>query len=125
MKKRVTFLLLFAYLLGATPIGEVLKVPMLLGHYLEHSPDRSLSFQAFLKLHYDGNQPTHEHDSHGDLPFKNTVSPLMTDVFHPPAISFWSNRLAICHPRSDNFLTSVYLYSSNFHSAIWQPPRNC
>lgn len=125
VKKRVTLLLLFAYLMGATPLGEIVKLPVLLGHYLEHSPDGSLSFTEFLKIHYDENQPHHAHESHGDLPFKSYSSLVITDLVHPPSIAIQAFRTSLCLERSDNFSASVYTYSSKFQTAIWQPPRIC
>jgi hypothetical protein len=71
-----------AYLLGP----ELLKLPMLVGHYVEHSIDEEdLSFSSFLEEHYAG--LGHEEDcdtEHEDLPYHhhhNSVDGGMIHVF--------------------------------------------
>ncbi len=72
MKKTVTILLLAIYLFGSTQAGQLLKLPLLVTHYVQHKAENpQISFLAFLKIHYVDPQP-YDADYQQDmqLPFK-------------------------------------------------------
>ena len=55
MKKRAAYLFLAIYLLGATELNQLLKMPLLIEHYMEHKLDNgSLSLLSFMYMHYVG-----------------------------------------------------------------------
>ncbi|NNV55208.1 hypothetical protein [Limnovirga soli] len=55
MKKWIAILLLCTYIFGATDAYQLLKIPALVNHYIQHkSGDRNITLMAFLKMHYEG-----------------------------------------------------------------------
>lgn len=125
MKKIISIIILIAYLSSYTEVRELLKLPILLEHFTEHSSkDSTLSFSEFLCMHY-----LHAHDNDGDdehdrsLPFKS----------HDGCASNFSSNLYAQHQSIEfkPFVTELnhtltikedYIYSS-FCSSIWQPPK--
>jgi len=75
MFKKILVLTLGVLILnGATELHQLLKLPFLLQHYIHHrSEDTSLSFLAFLKIHYTDKQHPIDNDDQEDkeLPFKS------------------------------------------------------
>ena len=73
MKKRAAYIFLAIYLLGATQLHQLLKMPLLIEHYLEHKLDNgNLSLIGFMYQHYvgdDGNANDDQKDQ--NLPFKS------------------------------------------------------
>lgn len=73
MKKTAAILSLFVFLCGSTELHELLKLPILLHHYIEHlGQNQHKSFADFLGEHYADNI-NHSDDAHRDhekLPFK-------------------------------------------------------
>lgn len=77
MKKMLSLLLITLYLVSTTELYQLLKIPTLVEHYLEHkaiNPD--MPMVAFLKTHYD--HPTKDGDYGKDqkLPFIIHAKPL-------------------------------------------------
>jgi len=69
-KKFITISLLALYLFCATEACQLLKLPVLISHFLEHQKiNKSISFVEYLDLHYDNNPDTQEHQE--GLPFKS------------------------------------------------------
>jgi hypothetical protein len=55
LKKWIAILLLCTYIFGATDAYQLLKIPALVNHYIQHkSGDRNITLMAFLKMHYEG-----------------------------------------------------------------------
>ena len=51
---------------------ELIKVPLLAAHYIEHRGETDLSLYEFLKIHYEnGEGHSASHDSDPRIPFKN------------------------------------------------------
>ena len=129
MKNYIIILFLSSYLFSTTQLCELLKINLLVEHYIEHTnKDKNLSLWNFLCMHYSGdNVKDADYDKDMQLPFKTL------DTCNYASINF-------CTPIQDfqfsesifvtkHYKTPVYKYSfsfsSNFHSAIWQPPKSC
>jgi len=73
VKKRAAYIFLAIYLIGATELHQLLKMPLLLEHYKEHKLDNgNLSLISFIYQHYvgdDGNANDDQKDQ--NLPFKS------------------------------------------------------
>jgi hypothetical protein len=120
-------MLLFIFLSTNTVFGEVLKVPALIHHYVEHvREDKVNSVIKFFVEHYIGSfnhhHSTDNHD-HDNLPFKAnivhslTVLPNISSVF--VKISF-----RIINKFSRNILSEDQrFYLNPSLKNIWQPPR--
>jgi hypothetical protein len=119
-------LLLAFYLLSATAIHEVIKLPRLVEHYFDHSrEDTRVGLIQYLTLHYgieDGTDDDAAEDN--KLPFKSSeyFSSISFVSVKPPVIgqSMRLSEIVNAHNfliRNESYLPSPYLDS------IWQPPR--
>jgi hypothetical protein len=127
MKKTIAISFLFLFLCANTEIGQLLKVPALINHYIEHREyknEHTVSFIAFVESHYNHKQhsDTDKHEEHKNLPFK-TVNSLVNILFafnnqteflflKPTIIS-----TNISTPFSKDF------YTSDVFACIWLPPK--
>jgi hypothetical protein len=91
VKRCLGILLLVLHLLAYTEFHQLLKVPFMIEHFQTHKQaDPSLSFVAFLEMHYIGPfivDDDYQQDQ--QLPFRNiNISMLSTNVFksEPPRI---------------------------------------
>lgn len=70
MLRIVSIGLLFFYLVSFTEFREVLRLPILVQHFVEHrSQVEDMSFLEFLAMHYSTNQAHDDQDMR--LPFKD------------------------------------------------------
>ena len=127
MKKVLTLLLLYAFLIANTELHQMLKLPVLFHHFFEHKHlNRSESLAHFLIDHYNNSRPhaTDSHADHADLPFKNVccTSFHITAVFPPQAI------LSITEPSAfdtKNVVSvSEVILPFAYKGSVWQPPKN-
>ncbi|WP_293892312.1 hypothetical protein [Flavobacterium sp.] len=129
MKKIIATSFLFIFLCANTEIGQLLKIPNLIEHYLEHrnhhDDNHSLSFFDFVKSHYNDNHKhsdTDKHDEHKNLPFKTINTHINTVIAfqNQPIISFTKPvNVGI------NYNVPDYreFYTSNDLACIWLPPK--
>lgn len=128
LKKLVAISFLFIFLCANTEIGQLLKLPVLLHHYLEHhEEDSSISFADFLHKHYnEKNAHSSTNNEHGKLPFKSHDIGMANNsiaYYVPVAFSFKvevpsSTKVNIC-------IYDVAFNSSSHLAKIWQPPKSC
>jgi hypothetical protein len=120
VKGKIVITLLAVYLIASTEFHQVLRLPLLVKHYSEHSAQVDMTFWEFLVMHYETDVPHDDTDM--KLPFK--------DCHHSTTISFTalpSQNIALTLPtliKSE----SVHVFNhSHFHSSyldeIFQPPR--
>ena len=76
MKNRFYIFLISLFFISSTQLKELLKLPVLINHYMEHLDENSnLSVYDFLKIHYaDGVKYDEDYNVDMKLPFKNIVS---------------------------------------------------
>lgn len=124
MRRFNAILLLFIYLATSTELHQLLRLPVLFTHFLEHqSQNQEIGFANYIVLHYFTDNPKdRDHTSHNELPFKQDHC----EVLHIP--------LAILpEDLSKSFLPEYQLQSKDSYelrllpygvqSAIWQPPK--
>ena len=125
MKKLVSISFLIGFLLANTELHEVLKVPLLLEHYMLHKQeDKNQSFLTFLYKHYVSVQDHfHLQNDHDGLPLKTKDC----IKYNPGIVSF----LLIPYARLQEapyqlkqriFFKKVFLSNVN-QGNIWQPPQ--
>ncbi len=117
---------LSVYLLSITQLGELLKVPLMVEHFVEHKEKNSkLTILGFLRLHYQG-QDVFDDDYEKDmkLPFKSHTN-ICCIAFYPLLQEFKTIQKVNYKYKKENLYSYSFLYSSTFLSSIWQPPRNC
>lgn len=113
-------------LIANTAFGQVLRLPRLIHHYLEHCKwDNNSSVVDFLTKHYSGEiaHPDDEHKDHENLPFKSADKQIASaqafiiqQVIALPRPAFFPLSL-----KQANHLNNDY--SNAYLSCIWQPPR--
>ena len=125
MKKVVFISFLVIFLFANTELHEVLKVPLLLEHYMLHKQeDKNQSFLTFLYKHYVLVQDHfHLQNDHDGLPLKTKDC----IKYNPGIVSF----LVIPYARLQEapyqlkqriFFKNVFLSNVN-QGNIWQPPQ--
>ncbi len=126
MRKRIAIFFLSLYLCSTTEAHELLKIPVVFQHFIEHQQeDRGISISTFLAIHYlQGDVKDKDYERDMQLPFKtageffaSSVTPFMPlnvqiSIQYPdqPAVKVW----ALQKP---SFIFSAYQVN------IWQPPR--
>ncbi|SJZ47546.1 hypothetical protein [Sediminibacterium ginsengisoli] len=125
MRKLAAILLFSIYLFGTTEASQLLKLPVLMQHYIEHKAlDHSITLTAFLKMHYIG-PDIRDNDYQRDmqLPFK-TVNDCCVIAFNsfPPQrinIEFFQPQY---HKQTHAVINTVFVPRFATHD-IFQPPR--
>lgn len=128
LKKVLAILLVTVHLLTTTELSELMKMPLLVQHYIEHrANDEAVTLMDFLAMHYaHGDVKDADYDKDKRLPFKS----------HEGCINL---SILICIPqltqsvmeephaiRSEKIvLPEITFLSSAFLSSIWQPPKSC
>jgi len=127
MKKAAAIFLFILYLFGSTEAYQLLKLPMLVQHYIKHEKEQpGISLLAFLKMHYSKNilidddwqqdmkLPFKTHDS--DVCMMASVSlpshRIIFDIVPPPVVS---PTFVICETNQYSFLSL---------QDIFQPPKS-
>lgn len=115
-----------SYLFSITPLSELLKVDKLVEHYVEHTTnDKSMTIVDFLSMHYSGkNLKDADHDKDMQLPFKtlNTTNIVSISICNPILDFQFAEIITKKEYKKPNYEYN-FLFSSNFHSNIWQPPK--
>lgn len=126
MKKSLAILILSVYVVSTTELIQLLKLPVLVEHYLEHRErDSHISFSDFIGMHYTS-EDSHDADYDQDmkLPFKShhCCTVFSSGAFIAVTESFdltihIQPGSLVHHP-----LPSINL-PSGIQSGIWQPPK--
>jgi hypothetical protein len=127
MKRFLSITVLLSCLLSSTEMHELLRIPVLIYHYLEHRHHAPLSISGFLDIHYfagDEHHHTGEGDHH-DLPFETHQDLMVSNPFVATMLPV-SFTLLITAPVFQKPM--LYAFSDNaglnfFRPDIWQPPR--
>ncbi len=118
---------MFIFLCTNTEIRQLLKLPVLIHHYLvHHQKEVSNSFIIFLVNHYkkESSHASTNHE-HENFPFKSTNCNLANEIIAysaPPTFSFKAEMPFATKKEVLNF--NVLLFSNSPLSKIWQPPKN-
>jgi hypothetical protein len=124
MFKTIALILACSILCMGTQVQQLLKVPVLLTHYLEHTEqDSSISFSKFLYMHYSL-PDDHDGDKDKDmkLPFKHfgNYHFATAEVAQPVVIVLHST------PEYGTIVVPIHnagYFKSRAIADIWQPPR--
>ncbi|MFA5575051.1 MAG: hypothetical protein WC994_08365 [Brumimicrobium sp.] len=125
MKKVIAIFFIFSFLSANTTFGEVLKLPLLLHHYIVHNQeDNDNSILYFLAKHYV-NDVNHQHNEnqhdHDNLPFKTINVHAVQVVYFPPLFIDFSGQLAEKELKIP--IRQQQNYSNAYLNSIWQPPQ--
>ena len=125
MRRVIATIFLAVFMLSATELVQLFKIPVLLHHFKEHrADDPSISFMQFIRLHYDKIVKDDDYQEDQQLPFRDAecagVITIITDV-PPQLIKFeqqeFAEKPAKLYPKENP------AYSHHFSNTIFQPPR--
>jgi len=125
MRRFLAIPLLAIYLLGTTDAYQLLKLPLLVEHYIQHRQENhALSLWGFIKTHYvDKTVIDADYNQDMKLPFKTNENDgclsLVKDLPVPIGIQF--ERPPV--PKSDHILRNTALLYVRAPRSIFQPPR--
>lgn len=120
MKKGIAIFFAAAYLLATTHLVEVLKLPLLIEHFIDHED----GFIEFMVHHYGGHEMDDDWDEDMKLPFM-TDSTLLFIAFNLPGSKFAFKPHPEPSAPDKKLIWDDARFSSNHLSAIFQPPRGC
>ena len=126
MKKFFAISFLCIYIFSVTELHQLLKLPLLIEHYVEHKEaNKDLGLFGFLQLHYfNGDVHDSDYDKDMKLPFKS----------HDTCVSYNLSSFVPSDEHSDSLkIISIVIdksiayqepaWSASFKSSIWQPPK--
>lgn len=127
LKKGISILFLSIYLLSSTQLKELLKLPILVEHFIEHrEKDSSICFLEFLCMHYaHGDVKDADYDKDMKLPFKSAENSHSSVSLYLPSTTFKQDFIIHIKEGKQRFPLYNSSYSSTYLSSIWQPPRVC
>jgi hypothetical protein len=124
MRKNFIIFFVIIHLLGNTELGQLLRIPQLISHYLQHhSQNPGIDFLGFITMHYFGDDGTTADDNlDKQLPCHNinhssiavVYSPMVKDASPIRKCFFVENEFYEC--------LQVSIFSKHV-SLILQPPR--
>lgn len=129
MKKVFVLFCVSIYLLSTTEFCQLLKIPVLVEHYIEHKEENTeMSILDFLTLHYQGNhQENHPYDydyqQDQKLPFIAQADVLSVFFVFSPFITFDIKDKILLNQSLDVTSYKNLFIENRFLSSIWQPPR--
>lgn len=117
-------LLLFLYVSVQSPLHEIIKLPTLVAHFIEHKEkDPNISFMDFIDDHYIKNTDSQDH-FHKKLPFKDENHPLMIGFHYMNTEKWEQSPLAVKCIQTFSPLPYRSL-SLGEPNGVWQPPKSC
>lgn len=126
MKKWISILLLTCYLVSTTELYQLLKIPVLIEHFLEHKGDNpETTLSSFFKMHYDNPAQDEDYQTDQKLPFVTHSSHLVLvftvnpDFFIEIKKQILPDHHQKIHSYDDDF------YNKDAFNSIWQPPKTC
>jgi hypothetical protein len=126
VRKRLAILFVAIYLLGTTEAYQLLKVPALIVHYVQHArEDPELDLFSFLRMHYAEDQ-VFDADWQQDmqLPFKSheDTKSLVPLSYYPPIFLLPVNQPSV--QLTARPVGVIKSFSPGLYAAdIFQPPR--
>jgi hypothetical protein len=111
---------------SATEFSQLLKLPLLVEHYIEHKEENKLiTFLEFLDMHYaTATTKDADYDKDMKLPFKSTGNTVSFTALNCLLANF---ETTLNYPvQNANAFYSIYsehIPNSSLLNAIWQPPK--
>lgn len=127
LKKIISISILAIYMLSCTEFDQLLRIPLLVAHFIEHKQEsKDISFGEFMLIHY-----VQEYSFNGDyeqdtnLPFKsvdgNTIQVVAFITLLNPCL-----KAKPIYAEDKRFKPFEQLFIDNAYlSSIWQPPKHC
>ena len=126
MKQWISILLLSFYLVSTTELYQLLKIPTLIEHFIEHSGDNpEMTLISFLKMHYDHPVKDADYQTDQKLPFVTHSSHLVLVFTVNPNLTVEVKKPIITDHHKKIVSFGNLFYDKDDSNSIWQPPKNC
>nr|WP_262908792.1 hypothetical protein [Chryseobacterium turcicum] len=120
----ISILLLSLYLVSTTELYQLLKIPVLIEHYIEHKGlNAEMSLTAFLKTHYENPVKDRDYDKDQKLPFVSHANLLSVVFTINPSVDFHFTEKAYISLEIKKIFYKSILYNKEILNSIWEPPR--
>ncbi|WP_066406269.1 hypothetical protein [Flavisolibacter tropicus] len=118
--KSIAIIFLFLLIVTQTPLGQILKLPVLIEHFYNHMQRDKISFLEFLQDHYSTEHNDADKAEDEQLPFKNIVQQNIGVAIMPNSIinDFYID-LEI---PAKVMMQDIYIPQQHFGS-VFHPPR--
>jgi hypothetical protein len=126
LKKLISISFVILFLCTNTEIGQLLKIPVLVHHYVEHNhKEKAITFSAFLNEHYFASKshPDNSKHDHQNLPFKTCNSHSISTFLAFGELNPFLEQTVNSITTSNAVPFYHQHYTSNLFGAIWQPPK--
>lgn len=123
MRKAGVIILTALFLLSNTEFHELLKLPLLVVHYIEHKTETpDITIAQFFDIHYNSETKDDDYKRDAQLPFKS-VEHTSPNFF--AFITHYDVKLPVLHFNTDTELSTYRTPFISFQllSNIWQPPK--
>lgn len=125
MKKWISIVLLSLYLFSTTELYQLLKIPVLIEHFIEHKEQNpEITLRAFIKMHYDHPVKDADYQTDQKLPFVVHSSPLVL-IFTVPDCRIEVIKTIIKEDHKEMYSYNYLFYNKGALNSIWQPPKHC
>lgn len=118
--KATVVLLLLVLTITQTPVGQLLKLPLLIEHFYKHKKQGGISLLKFLKEHYSAEHNDADRSEDKQLPFKTVIVQSIGFALLPSAVSAdLSSNLDI----PQKIIPRGFNIAQQDRNAIFHPPR--
>lgn len=120
MRTSVTIFFLVLMVFIQTPAGQLLKLPILIEHFMKHQTEDGVSLTGFLQDHYSPGHNDADIPEDEQLPFKNITFYSIGYALIPTVIkTIASNKL----PADKKLIFSEACTPQQHIGSIFHPPR--
>lgn len=121
--RKITAIALIILFASTNEVGQILKLPVLVSHYIDHFNEEGQSIYAFFHEHYVHHHGSDNKDQDKDnqLPFKTTTVQQASASYLLPALQLISEPPALISEKKST-LPSL-LIPKNYLKDIFHPPQ--
>jgi hypothetical protein len=120
--RKITAIALLILFASTNEVGQILKLPMLVSHYIDHHNEEGQSLNAFFHEHYVHHHGSDNKDQDEDnrLPFKTTIQQASVSYLMPATQIIISPTTFISKIK---FTLTSFFIPKNYLKDIFHPPR--
>lgn len=125
LKKIISISILVIYMISCTEFDQLLRVPLLVTHFVEHKlENNTISFGEFILIHYVEDYSFNgDYERDMDLPFKSLDGNSIQVVASIPSNGFYLKAKPIYTNEGKFTLFEECFINNAYLSSIWQPPK--
>ncbi len=126
MKKMISILLLCLYLVSTSELYQLLKIPILIEHYIDHKEQNpGMTVNSFFRMHYEHPVKDSDYQTDQKLPFVSHAQHLLVVFTVTPLLSISFAGKPVHIIQSEETLYKSIFYNKEILNSIWQPPKFC